>query len=117
MPDYYEFSKSYLSGRFFRTKVGRQVSIFCEIEPGVRQGKALGPIVFIIYTHNIPTCNDTLIKTFAGVAVITAADSNPIETSKILQEHLHAIELWFNKWRIKFNENKSSHITFMLKKG
>ena len=28
------------------------------------------------------------------------------------QEHLHIIETWLQKWKMKVNENKSSHITF-----
>jgi len=34
-----------------------------------------------------------------------------------LQEHLHIIEKWLKKWKIKVKESKSSHITFTLQKG
>jgi hypothetical protein len=33
-----------------------------------------------------------------------------------LQEHLHIIEKWLKKWKIKVNESKSSHIKFTLRK-
>jgi len=33
------------------------------------------------------------------------------------QDHLHNIEKWFQKWKMKANETKSSHITFTLRKG
>ena len=34
-----------------------------------------------------------------------------------LQDHLHNIEKWLQKWKMKVNETKSSHITFTLRKG
>ena len=34
-----------------------------------------------------------------------------------LQEHLHNIETWLQKWKMKVNENKPSHITFSLRQG
>jgi hypothetical protein len=33
------------------------------------------------------------------------------------QEHLLAIQNWLQKWKIKVNETKSSHITFTLRKA
>jgi hypothetical protein len=32
-------------------------------------------------------------------------------------EHLHIIEKWLKKWKIRVNEPESSHITFNLRKG
>ena len=34
-----------------------------------------------------------------------------------LQDHLHNIEIWLRKWKMKINEKKSSHITFSLRQG
>jgi len=34
-----------------------------------------------------------------------------------LQDHLYNIEKWLQKWKMKVNETKSSHITFTLRKG
>jgi hypothetical protein len=42
---------------------------------------------------------------------------HPTIASLNLQEHLHIIEKWLKKWKIKVNESKSSHITFILRKG
>jgi ribonuclease HIII len=32
-----------------------------------------------------------------------------------LQNHLNQFEKWLKRWRIKANENKSTHVTFTLK--
>ena len=37
--------------------------------------------------------------------------------SKNLQDHLTSTEKWLQKWRIKVNQNKSTHITFTIRKG
>ena len=42
--------------------------------------------------------------------------ANPTTASHNLQEHLLTIEKWLQKWKIKVNETKSSHITFTLRK-
>ena len=41
---------------------------------------------------------------------------NPHTASRELQNHLCKIEEWLKNWRIKVNENKSTHITFTLNK-
>ena len=42
---------------------------------------------------------------------------HPTIASLNLQEHLHIIEKWLKKWKIKVNESKSLHITFTLQEG
>jgi len=36
--------------------------------------------------------------------------------SRKLQNHLNQFEKWLKCWRIKANENKSTHVTFTLKR-
>ena len=48
---------------------------------------------------------------------IVSKDSDPTTASKSLQDHLTSIEKWLQKWRIKVNQNKSTHITFTIRKG
>jgi hypothetical protein len=40
-----------------------------------------------------------------------------VTASLNLQDHLHSIEKWLQKWKMKVNETKSTHITFILRKG
>ena len=51
------------------------------------------------------------------VSAIIATHEDPMVASLNLQEHLHTIEKWLKKWKIKVNESKSSHINFTLRKG
>jgi len=43
--------------------------------------------------------------------------SDTMTASLSLQDHLYDIEKWLQKWKMKVNETKSSHITFTLRKG
>ena len=51
-----------------------------------------------------------MIQPSSHVTQISIATAN-------LQAHLDSIEKWTRKWRLKINENKSTHITFTLRKG
>jgi hypothetical protein len=57
------------------------------------------------------------IGTFADDTAIFASDEDPITGSSNLQEHLHLLEKWFNKWKIKANCATSTQTTFTLRKG
>jgi len=52
--------------------------------------------------------------TYADDTAILALHENHITVSINLQSHLHQLEKWLKEWRIKANENKSTHITFTL---
>jgi len=84
---------------------------------GVPQRSILGPLLYTIYTADIPHSNTTILSTFADDTAIFAAHPDPILASANLQVHLHSLEKWTRKWRLKINETKSMHITFTLRRG
>lgn len=106
--------RSYLTDRFFRVRQGSDYSDFYPLEAGVPQGSVLGPILYTIYTADIPTHPDTFIATYADDTVILSSDWNPITATDKLQSHLNDVSNWCKRWRIKLNANKSTHIMFTL---
>jgi hypothetical protein len=83
---------------------------------GVEQGSILGPLLYTLYTADIPQTTTTILSTFADDTAIMATHSDPVTASMYIQDHLHEIERWTQKRRLKINEAKSVHVTFSLRK-
>ncbi|CAK9829625.1 Probable RNA-directed DNA polymerase from transposon X-element [Anthophora retusa] len=114
---YYQLLKSYLEDRTFFVKVQESYSEVCSIEAGVPQGSVLGPVLYTLFTADIPTTSETKSFTFADDTAIVAVHTDPTKAHSILQQHLLKIEQWLNRWKIKVNSDKCKHITFTLRKG
>jgi hypothetical protein len=114
---YYNLLKSYLQDRHFVTKFNNETSSRFPIHSGVPQGSILGPLLYTLYTSDLPVSRKTTLSTFADDTAIFATHLDPTTASLNLQDHLNNIEKWRQKWKMKVNETKSSHITFALRKG
>ena len=84
------------------------------MKAGVPQGSVLGPILYTLYTTNIPTTTNSTVLTFADDTAILVRHTNPETAVKLLQEHITKIEKWLQEKQIKANPNKCNHITFTL---
>ena len=100
--------KSYLTHRSFQVNINNSISNQFMINAGVPQGSDLSPLLYLIYTADIPTTSCTILNTFADDTCILATDSDPTITSFKLQHHLNLLENWFTLWKIKINTNKST---------
>jgi hypothetical protein len=99
--------KSYLTERHFQVKHNHDYSQCYQIQSGVLQGSVLRPLLYLIYTADIPTTNKTTVATFADDTAIQAINDDPIIASENLQQHLNLLQHWFNNWKIKLKKNKS----------
>ncbi|KAL4126891.1 hypothetical protein QTP88_011091 [Uroleucon formosanum] len=111
---YYLLRKSYIENRSFNVKIESfpTLTIYSLAYP---KGSDIAPFLYIIFTVDIPTTENTTMGTYADDTVILAADSDPDICSHHLQNHLNMLSKWCNTWKIKVNELKSTHITFTLR--
>lgn len=114
---YYLFLKSYLTQRKFYVKVNDDTSSICQINAGVPQGSVLGPVLYTIYTSDMPIEDNVTIATYADDTAILASDVSPNEASFLVQRYLNQLQMWLSKWKICINAEKSNHVLFTLKKG
>ena len=115
-PAYFNLLKSYLSRRTFQTKVNEEKSDYFPIGSGVPQDSVLGPLLYVLYTSDLPTAQNVLIGTFADDTAILSSHADPQIASTTTQNYLNTLQQWLTKWKIKVNENKSAHISFTLRK-
>ena len=73
------YSVCYLQYRKFHVKVDGELSKILNMKRGVPQGSVLGPILYTIYTSNIPLVDNITLATYADDTAITAANGNHIE--------------------------------------
>lgn len=86
--NYYYILKSYLQNRHFFVKQGERTTKLHEIYSGVPQGSVLGPILYLLYTADLPTNSQRTFATFADDTAIMAAHENPVMASRLLQGSL-----------------------------
>lgn len=114
---YYMVLKSYLLERKFQVKFGGETSNLYDIKASIPQGSVLGPVLYSIYTADLPTTDKVVTATYADDTACLASDKTPEIASQKLQVHLDKIDQWLEKWRIKASVTKSVQITFTLRKG
>lgn len=113
---YYLIIKSYLTDRFSLVKQQDSRSELFKIESGVPQGSVLGPVLYLLFTADLPTTRLTTVATYADDTAIIASHINPQRASFNLQANLNETEKWLKKWKLKANETKSTHMTFTLRR-
>lgn len=113
---FFNIIHSYLTNRKFRVTVNNCSSKTYDINAGVPQGSVLGPVLYLLYTADLPTDKEITTTTFADDTALIFTHKNPNTAARVIQEHMYKIIDWTNKWGIKLNEEKTEQITFTLKK-
>ena len=79
-------------------------SVFCDIW-GVSQGTVLGPLLFLIYINDLPSCISPTMRLFADDCFLYCRINSPVDCQNI-QKDLDALTKWEKDWQMSFNVDK-----------
>ena len=101
--------KSYLYERSQSVTVGGNISKSLPLNTGVPQGSILDPLLFIIYTSDLPLCLPLECKLFiyADDLTMTCSSSNINEIENNLNTALGRIYDWCVRNKLTINANKT----------
>ena len=109
--------KSYLTNRKQYVHVNGVDSVIMDINCGVPQGSVLGPLLFILYTNDLP---NTLMKTkcilFADDTTIYVSSENIGEMYETMNAELDVLSDWFKANKLSLNVSKTNYVHFTNKR-
>ena len=108
--------QSYLSNRQQFTIVNGVSSDMMKITCGVPQGSTLGPLLFIIYTNDLPQATKLQVRLFADDTNLTASHHNENLLEKIVNTELQKISNWMKINKLSINYNKTEYIMITNKR-
>ena len=88
----------------------------CRILVGILRGNVFGPVLYTLFTHDLPIRDDVTFATYADDTALFSSSESPSEASGCIQQ-LDCFHHRLNKWNIKVKTQKSSHLTFTTRGG
>lgn len=98
--------KSFLSNRTQYVIANGFSSASSPVSSGVPQGSVLGPLLFLVYVNDLPSCvTHSSIKLFADDCVLYHKINCPDDFHE-LQDDLNSVSNWCERWLMKLNITK-----------
>lgn len=97
---------TYMVGRTFKVKVEGTLSLPQKIHAGVPQGTVLSPVLFNLYTTDIPKYPSTKLAMFADDVLIYASSFYANVARAHINNHLRSLIPWYARWKLAINESK-----------
>lgn len=104
--------RSFLNNRRFRVMIKDIKSNTFGISAGVPQGSTLSPILYNIFTSDIPIPLGTDMGLYADDTAILTADESVATIINNLKNAFNSISNYFSKWKININTSKTQAIFF-----
>ena len=100
---------SFLVDRLARIKVNGHINDWIESLFGTSAGTSLGPLLFIMYIHDVPK---TIFPKFADDLVSVSVDEDVSQINKELQLAVNEVADWSQKWGMLLNVKKTKVMLF-----
>ena len=102
--------KSYLIGRKQKTLVDGELSDFCTLTCGIPQGSILGPLSFILYINDLPSCGVfSKTRMYADDTTVTSAAEDPDTLQVKMNSDLDKIQTWLKVSKLTLNVKKKQN--------
>ena len=85
--------------------INGEESTWADVLSGVPRGSVIGPLLFVIYLNDLPGEVHSTVKIFADDTTIFT-DTSRDEMAHELQEDIHRLDKWAEKWQLTFNADK-----------
>lgn len=107
----HEWLKNFLTNRVQRVKVNNTLSPTASVISGVPQGTVLGPILFLLYSADLPTVvSHCKLSMYADDTKIYK-EINSVQECILLQKDLSSIASWAETWQMSLNPEKTKVLT------
>ncbi|KAK9869117.1 hypothetical protein WA026_002875 [Henosepilachna vigintioctopunctata] len=111
-----ELIASYQQRRLFRVRVGISHSTERMMEAGLPQGSVLSPILYSLFTRDVPKTQGTNLALFADDTAIFARANQPNTVTRRLKQAIDNLQEWLATWRITVNPEKSKALFLSKRK-
>jgi hypothetical protein len=108
-----KFVENSLTNRVFQVHLGNSVSNIKTLNNGLPQGSVLAPLLFNVYTHDLPA-TDSRKFAYADDIALGVQNRDIRTTEAALEQDLLIMNDYFSRWRLCPNANKTEVCCFHL---
>ena len=105
---------SFLCNRFMKVVVDGECSSETKVLSGVPQGTVLGPLLFLVHINDLPDCVTSNVRLFADDCLLYRTVKSQ-KDQEALQTDLKSLEIWADKWGMRFNAKNATYCLCMIK--
>ena len=99
---------NYLNGRYITTSINNTLSSELPVTHGVSQGSIFGPILFLLFINDMPSCfKKCAVHLYADDTVIYHSNEDPKVIESVLNQELLKLHNWMGQNRLKINCSKT----------
>ena len=107
--------RSYLTGRVQFTDVDGTMSVAKGTTCGMPQGSILGPLLFLLYIHDMSAAIKCKLLLYADDSVLLASGKDIVEIKANLSSELKSVNDWLNDNKLSLHLGKTQSIVFGIR--